>query len=277
MLGLINNPSLVGPSMSTHRGQPMIVTSTAGSPARASTCPRGSLLLASLDVEWTKNYHIRGGNIPFCYSVVYLAVPDRDTAVDVETLPFTYTSVYVEDADETQEFIRAADAELRTVLHTADLVTGHQFTSDLATLANAATTPPAHVAAARAAWAARRSDEPTHCAIDTRYDAGPVLTCASRRLVDVCTNLGLEVTQPELRGSMTAMHRAWLEENNDEMRERISVLNLRHSLSTALVALRATGRACWGDSLNVNRLLHTGLDGAFSWTSHPTFTRLLEE
>ena len=126
--------------------------------------------------------------------------------------------------------------------------------------------------------------------IDTRYDTDHVLSCRSRRLVDVCTELRLDVTQPELRGtSMTALHRAWLTDCAFEARDRVSVLNLRHSLSTALVALRITNRACWTGTLNVNRLLateldgaftwldgaFTWLDGAFTWLDHPTFTDLL--
>jgi len=150
----------------------------------------------------------------------------------------------------------------------------NQFTSDLATLANAAQAPPPSVAAARAAWLGRHHDAEPHRIVDTRYDTGHVLGCASRRLVDVCTDLGLDVTQPELRGSMTAMHRAWLEHGDCELRERISVLNLRHSLSAALVALRAGGQGRWTGTLNVNRLLADGLAGRFNWLHSPTFQQL---
>ncbi len=58
-------------------------------------------------------------------------------------------------------------------------------------------------------------------------------------------------------------------------REKISVLNLRHSLSTALVAARAAGLGSWEPGLNVNRLLAVGLGGAFGWLSGPVFTALL--
>ncbi|KWX02302.1 hypothetical protein LI90_3345 [Carbonactinospora thermoautotrophica] len=144
-------------------------------------------------------------------------------------------------------------------------------------LANAAATPPEAIETARHAWRARRDAElATRRVVDTRYDAGHILGCASRRLVDVCTDLGLDVTQPELRGaSMTALHRTWLETGRAEARERISVLNIRHSLSAALVALRATGRADWTGTVNVNRILAAGLDGAFAWLRSPTFTALL--
>ncbi|KWX03688.1 hypothetical protein TH66_12815 [Carbonactinospora thermoautotrophica] len=254
----------------------VIVTSTLGGPARPPRRPQGSRLLASVDVEWTKNYRVKNGNRPFCYSAVYLAVPTHGP-VDVTELPFRYTSVYVENTDETEELIRLADAELRACLDAADQIIGHQLSSDLAVLANAAAAPPEAIETARHAWRARRDAElATRRVVDTRYDAGHILGCASRRLVDVCTDLGLDVTQPELRGtSMTALHRTWLETGRTEARERISVLNLRHSLSAALVALRATGRADWVGAVNVNRILAAGLDGDFGWLRSPTFAALL--
>ncbi|MGH3697483.1 MAG: hypothetical protein ACRDRX_26460 [Pseudonocardiaceae bacterium] len=166
---------------------------------------------------------------------------------------------------------------MHIAFRTADRITGHQFTSDLGVLANASPDPLPAVTTARETWLDRRNH---HLAdrrvIDTRYDTDHILNCRSRRLVDVCTDLRLDVTQPELRGtSMTALHRAWLTERTPEARDRVSVLNLRHSLSTALVALRVTNRACSVGTLNVNRLLATGLDGAFAWLDHPTFTDLL--
>ena len=75
---------------------------------------------------------------------------------------------------------------------------------------------------------------------------------------------------------MAALHRLWLEKRSAEARERISVLNLRHSLSTALVALRATDRVTWTGRLDVNRMLATGARGAFDWLSAPVFTALLD-
>jgi len=130
------------------------------------------------------------------------------------------------------------------------------------------------VAAARTAWQARHHDGRPARIVDTRYDTGHILRCASRRLLDVCTELGMDVTQPELRGSMTAMHRGWLQTGDPEPRERISVLNLRHSLSAALVALRAGGQGRWTGTLNVNRLLADGLADRFDWPHHPTFQHL---
>ena len=56
------------------------------------------------------------------------------------------------------------------------------------------------------------------------------------------------------------------------------MLNLRHALSTALVAAHAAGLASWQPGLNVNKILARGLGGALGWTSQrPAFTALLEE
>jgi len=50
----------------------VIVTSNIGGPGHVSTRPAGTRLLASLDVEWQKNYRITNGNRAFCYSVTWL-------------------------------------------------------------------------------------------------------------------------------------------------------------------------------------------------------------
>lgn len=240
--------------------------------------PRGpGPLLASVDVEWSKNYRIRGGNVPFCYSVIWLPLPLRRAGLD--NAPFWYTAAYVHDTSETQDLITEADRALIEILRHADLIAGHQLCSDLGTLVGAARQPVNGVDAVRTAWRQRRqADEGVPRILDTRYDADHALTGTSRRLVDVCANLRLEVTQPELRGtSMTALHRRWLEHREIIAREKITVLNLRHSLSTALVAAYAAGLGHWQPGLNANRLLAVGLDNAFGWLTDPAFTALIGE
>jgi hypothetical protein len=73
---------------------------------------------------------------------------------------------------------------------------------------------------------------------------------------------------------MTALHRTWLASGSTEARERITVMNLRHSLSAALVALRVAGWGTWTLVLNVNDLLDAELAGTFAWIDHPTFRAL---
>jgi hypothetical protein len=243
----------------------------------APPCPPGSRLLAAIDVEWLKNYRIKGGNVPFCFSVAWLALPVGEGTI-ADTTPFWYSSAYVEDDRERDDLITTADSALECLASHASVIAGHQLCSDLAVLTAAATgrEPPA-IMAATAAWRQRRHAPPGLTAfLDTRYDAGHVLACESRRLVDVCADLRLDVTQPELRGaSMTALHRRWTELGDVTAREKITVLNLRHSLSTAIVAARAAGLAHWQPGLNVNQLLARGLGDTLGWTASAAFTALL--
>lgn len=257
----------------------MITVSNLTRPTVLPNKPAGVRRLASIDVEWTKNYRIKKGNRPFCYSIVYIDLPDQDALVDLEDVDFAFTSVYVEEPEEMQELIRSAATTVASAVQQADLVVGHQFCADLGVLANASNEPNASIDDARATWKRRREPLPNDPAfIDTRYDAGHLLHGTSRRLVDVCEELQLDVTQPELRGtSMTALHRKWLDNGDTEARERISTLNVRHSLSTAYVAVHAAGLGRWDQvhGLNVNRKLAAGVDGAWQWLQSSTFTTLL--
>jgi hypothetical protein len=255
----------------------MLVSGNLPGSATVPARPPGTLLVAAIDVEWSKNYRIRGGNVPFCYSAVWLALPQSGKAISLDRSSFWYTAAYVQDTHETKDLVAAANRTLTELIWRSDLIAGHQLSSDLAVLATAAGEPPCGVAAARTAWHERRLPVGGRQRIlDTRYDAGHVLACESRRLVDVCADLRLDVTQPELRGtSMTALHRRWLETGDAAAREKIAVLNLRHSLSTVLVAARAAGLGSWQPGLNVNRLLAAELGEAYGWLASPAFAALL--
>ncbi|MFC8428538.1 hypothetical protein [Streptomyces sp. NPDC057253] len=260
----------------------MIIKSSMGEQRRMQPPPRrsGVARIASIDAEWLKNYTIKNGQRPFCYSIVWLDLPTSGTS-DLTIVPFEWTSIYVEDPDEMDELVRHAAATVASAEDSADIITGHQFCSDLAVLeANAPTDAIRSLQQSRAQWKQRRDADPDGSYyLDTRFDAGHLLTGASRRLVDVCTELGLDVTQPELlKVSMPAWHRRWLDDGQAEGRERVSVLNLRHSLSTAYVAARTADLGQWpAAGMNVNQALAAGAKGAWSWLDGPTFTALLED
>ena len=255
----------------------MIITSNLPA-GEAPPCPPGTRLLAAIDVEWSKNYRVQNGNVPFCFSVAWLPLPaGEDTVTD--TSRFWYISAYVQNDGERDDLITAAGSALGCLASHASMIAGHQLCSDLAVLAAAGGGESPAIQAAASAWRQRRDAPPGQPPfLDTRYDAGHVLACQSRRLVDVCADLRLDVMQPELRGaSMTALHRRWLERGDATAREKITVLNLRHSLSTAIVAARAAGLARWQPGLNVNRLLAGQLGSEIGWTADPVFTALLGE
>jgi hypothetical protein len=103
----------------------VIITSSSDSaPDGFAACAPGSMIMAAVDVEWTKNYRVKNGNTPFCYSVVWLAVPESGTPVNLDGAEFSYTSAYVEDLAETQDLIASADTVLARILDQAGLVAG---------------------------------------------------------------------------------------------------------------------------------------------------------
>ena len=256
----------------------MIITGNVPA-GEAPPCPPGTRLLAAIDVEWSKNYRVKNGNVPFCFSVAWLPLPEDGEDAVGDTTRFWYSSAYVRNDGERGDLINAADAALGSLASHASVIAGHQLCSDLAVLAAAGGGESPAIRAAASAWRQRRDAPPGQPPfLDTRYDAGHVLACQSRRLVDVCADLQLDVTQPELRGaSMTALHRRWTERGDTSAREKITVLNLRHSLSTAIVAARAAGLARWQPGLNVNQLLAGELGSELGWAADPVFTALLGE
>jgi len=117
----------------------VIITSNLDSPDGVPVSPPGTLCAAAIDVEWSKNYRLRGGNVPFCYSVTWLVLSPEH--VWPGTAGFWYTSAYVQDASETGDLAASADRALRHVLDHAGLIAGHQLSSDLAVLTAAAPAP----------------------------------------------------------------------------------------------------------------------------------------
>jgi hypothetical protein len=260
------------------REPPLIIKTNITGPGTAPACPPQMMLAVAADVEWSKNYRARNGNVPFCYSVTWLAVPADGSTAETDAARFWYRSAYVRDASQTASLVTSASETLAGLLTHAALIAGHQLCSDLAVLAAHGGAAPAGITAAQAAWRHRRRPMSGPRILDTRYDIGHLLTGPSRRLVDVCAELGLDVTQPELRGtSMTALHRRWLHDGDIAAREKITVLNLRHALSTTLVAVRAARLGHWQPGLNVSRLLAAELDGTIGWLADRVFTALLEE
>jgi len=233
--------------------------------------------IAAVDVEWQKNYRIKDGNRAFCYSIIWIDLPARPAHPAFANLRFTYKCLYLEPDDQAADLAAALDKDLGAILRSTDVLVGHQLCSDLAVVrANSRGATP-HLADAQSRWRERRAAAfGERSVIDTRFDIGHLLFGTSRRLVDVCTELGLDVTQPELRSSsMTSLHREWLERRAHNARERISVLNLRHSLSSALLAVRALGGVSWSEQASVNRLLRSGLAGTFDWLDSSTFQALV--
>ena len=242
--------------------------------------------LIGFDAEWTKNYKIRNGNIPFCFSVIVIKndVLSLD-ALEKGDIYFSYVQYYCQTSEEFKDLVESAEKWSSKILNALNtcILCGHQVSSDFSVLHNIGKAhnigPLICLEKIRSEWKRRKAMVPMHI-IDTRYDANQDFLGKSRRLVDMCNDFLLDVTQPELKNSsMTKLQKNFFETHDKEIFERISVMNLRHSLC-AIVLYWLNEKFESADQrkpININKSVYKGLKGDFDWIESKDFLALLDK
>ena len=235
--------------------------------------------LVSFDLEWTKNYKIKQGNEPFCFSFVAVKDNIEDINDMDDKLEFSFIARFVENRSDIISLIKEADNILKELWISKLIITGHQLSSDISILIingekyNQALD---NVRKLRTHWHTRDHLNFNNIRIfDTRYDLEFLLQGNSRRLVDVCAECNLLVAQPEISGSMTKMQNEYYRTSDTMIMEKLMVLNIRHSLSSALLYLIAKARHKPKRTVNVNKILFHNLNGHFSYINGGEFKALL--
>jgi hypothetical protein len=235
--------------------------------------------LVSFDLEWTKNYRIKQGNEPFCFSFVAIKDNIDDINSMDEDLEFSFIARFVENRSDIVPLLKEADNILEELWISKSIITGHQLSSDISILLiNGEKYDQAldNVQKLRTHWHTRDHINFDNIKIfDTRYDLDFLLQGNSRRLVDVCAECNLLVAQPEISGSMTKMQNRYFRTNETLIMEKLMVLNIRHSLSSALLYLIAKARNKPMRAVNVNKILFHNLNGHFSYINGDEFRALL--
>lgn len=234
-------------------------------------------LIVGFDLEWTKNYRIKNGNRPFCFSFVYLC-SRLDISQVKGNMPFGFLAGYSEHEREIGELIYTADQTMGEFLKKGHIIVGHQLPADIGVITgNSCHLQLNNFPLLKERWRNRReswTDGGTRV-FDTRYDLGPFLCGRSRRLVDVCNECLLDVRQPELQGSMTAMQKTFYDSQDSAIMEKLSVLNIRHSLSAALLYYFYAHKRKPRHWINVNRILHANLKTYYDYVNSVQFRKLL--
>lgn len=242
--------------------------------------------LIGFDAEWTKNYKIKNGNVPFCFSII--TVDDQELNFDKllkGNIKFKYIQYYCESREDFKELVMIADFWLERILKVLgnSVLCGHQISSDFSVLYNIGVAYDIeslkHIEQMRVEWRKRKDNNSVHV-IDTRYDIDQTFLGKSRRLVDMCNDFGLDVTQPELKNmSMTKLQNNFYETKDENIYERISVMNLRHSLC-AVVLYWLNGRIGNAEQrkpININKSVYNCLKNDFSWVVSKEFSILLRK
>ncbi len=230
--------------------------------------------IVSFDVEWTKNYRIKKGNKSFCFSLVFFDNFSKKL-VKEEDIRFGFQMAYAQNLLEIKKITTLAEEKLSFFLKNNFLFIGHQLCSDLSVL-RAYGSQSHNLIKLQKIWKRRKSPNYSRL-FDSRFDI-KTLKNKSRRLVDVCEELNLIVTQPELKGSsMTSMQNNFYNTKEKLLYEKIAVLNIRHSLSTGLIYLLLTKKIKWLRKINVNQILYNNIKDDFSYINSPEFIQLLDE
>lgn len=242
--------------------------------------------LIGFDVEWTKNYREKNGNIPFCFSIVEINKNDINfNKLKNGKVFFKYIQYYCEEKEEFKQLVSLADLWSCKILDSLEnnVLCGHQISSDFSVLYNAGIAKNIetinHIAELRKRWKNRRENVKSGI-MDTRYDIFKSFLGKSRRLVDMCNDFELDVTQPELKNrSMTELQNKFYSIKDEEIYERIAVMNLRHSLSAVILYWlnEKVNNAEQRKYLNVNQIIYNCLKNDFKWVMSEEFESLLKK
>ncbi len=238
--------------------------------------------IIGFDAEWTKNYKIKNGNVPFCFSAVSIKRSNLTiTNLRSGKISFEYVQFYCEDRNEIKELISNANSFFSAIINSLDysLVSGHQLSSDFSVFLNIAnalgSNNAKNIAKIVSLWRDRKNNRTI---FDTRYDIDKPFLGKSRRLVDMCTDFNLDVQQPELANkSMTKLQNQYYDTKEAIIRERLSVMNLRHSFSAVVLTLlneQLTDTPI-AEKINLNKTLNNMLHSDFKWINTPEFKSLV--
>jgi hypothetical protein len=245
--------------------------------------PNNSII--GFDAEWTKNYKIKNGNIPFCFSVLVLNAKTLNmNLLEEGDINFEYIQYYCETPTEFKELILIAEEWISKILRVLNtcVLCGHQISSDFSVLYNIGkaynVSSLVCLEKIRDEWKTRKKLDSIHI-MDTRYDITKEFLGKSRRLVDMCKDFLLDVTQPELKSSsMTKLQNKFYDMHDDSIYERIAVMNIRHSLCAIVlywlneIIVSMEQRR----EININRSVYNCLHQDFEWIKSKDFSALLD-
>jgi len=233
----------------------------------------------SLDTEWTKNYKIKNGNKPFAFSIIFFNDNIKNIDIINENLQFKFISVYVDNDEEFPQLINLLNKYLDSNKY--NLLVGHQVISDLHTFVHYSEHYNDINSDNIAKWISYFKDRKNNNRIfDTRFDIKNRLTTKSRRLVDVCFDMKVRnqkdlYKQPELNKSMTTLHHEFIQKKDYFIREKLSVMNIRHNLSSILVYELYKNNLYLEKFININRILYKNLTTYFSYVETEAFKDIM--
>ncbi len=203
----------------------------------------GTCRIVAIDTETAKNWRSTIKFIPFCASFfsIYYDSKNINQAIDIENL-YIECEVYFRDNEHsTSDYLKNVNNMIGRYLNSPvkTTIVGHQLTIDLFSLKNMSSEKLDNVELLIERCKKRKMQENDNLQVDdTRYDIQNRII-GEEKLRTVSLRLNIFAVQNELEKlSLTKQYNKYIGDNDTLKRERLIIMNLRHSFQTALVWLR---------------------------------------
>lgn len=209
---------------------------------RKGNRPSGKKRIVAIDTEWAKNWKAEEKVVPFCCSFHTIYLDDITDPIVLEDPCMESEMYFRSKRDSTQDYIDKVEKILSSYINEDTLFVGHQLSSDLHTFVQNSTKRLDSLSLLIESLRLRKNkntDRRVLNVMDTRYDIKNRLRGnGGEKLRNVSLRCKVYAIQNELNEmSLTKMYNQYILDGDVLKREKLSVMNWRHSFQTSLICL----------------------------------------
>lgn len=208
----------------------------------------GKKRIVAIDTEWAKNWKAEEKVVPFCCSFHTIYIDNILGTINLDDVCMESETYFRSHADSTQGYIDKVEKILFSYINDNTIFVGHQLSSDLHTFVQNSKNRLDNVLYLIESLRLRKKKDAGEIlnVIDTRYDIkNRIRGNGGEKLRNVSLRYRVYAIQNELNEiSLTKMYNQYVIDGDVEKREKLSVMNWRHSFQTALVCLLDMHPSC---------------------------------
>jgi len=197
--------------------------------------------IVAIDTEWAKNWRAEEKVIPFCCSFHTIYIDNALSTIDLDDICMESEIYFRSQTDSTQGYIDKVEQILSSYIDYDTIFVGHQLSSDLYTFVQNSKNKLDNTLYLIESLRLRKKKGSGKMlsVIDTRYDIkNRIRGNGGEKLRNVSLKYKVYAIQNELNEvSLTKMYNQYVIDGDVEKREKLSVMNWRHSFQTALICL----------------------------------------
>lgn len=201
----------------------------------------GQKKIVAIDTEWAKNWRAEEKVVPFCCSFHTIYLEGIKDIIDIDNVSMSSETYFRSREDSIQDYIDKVDLLVSRYMTEGTAFVGHQLSSDLHTFVQQSKKPLKNIPCLIESLRFRKKSDKaaTFSMFDTRYDIkNRIRGGGGEKLRNVSLRYKVYAIQNELNNtSLTKMYNQYVIDRDVTKREKLTVMNWRHSFQTALVYL----------------------------------------